>query len=322
MALKKLRNTLSSIKNFPSYPGIIMPDNLAWLGLYDKVSTTLNRKEYEYRKKLVNHIPTQKTHHTIEDNNGFLIADMSESQILQAALHYVKNVVASIDWEEKANSSKKAFLINHKIDIHSPENLVLLQLAMSPEILKPIAEYLGTFPILSSAAIWYSPNKNPEPKGSQLYHLDGEDIKQVKCFIPIEEITPDSGPLTILPASVSDDIYNELLSEGKLNRRNTKIEDDIIYTKTTEDKSIKVTGKPGTVAFVDTCRCYHYGSRAAQRPRVLLHLHYYSAFSKMMPLWGRTEKSVPSSEAINAEMARALIAKSHLTFSNARNSKK
>ncbi len=318
MSLKKVRSKLSLVKNYPSYPGLVLPDNLKVLSLLDKVSIGLNKKEYKYRKLLSEGMSSDKNLPTINAKNGYLIEDMSQNDVVMNAVKYAKASANAIDWEEKAKSSKKAFLINEKFDLFAEEDKPILDLALAPEIIKPISEYLGAFPILSSAALWYSPNKEHQARGSQLYHLDGEDIRQVKCFLPIDEVTLDSGPLTILPAYISDRIYNKLHKQKRISRRNTKLEDDVIYEDTDPDRAVPVIGKPGTVAFVDTCRCYHYGSRLAEAPRLVLHLHYYSAFSKMMPLWGRKDRVFPDNIAFNANEAQALLGKSHLAFGNAR----
>lgn len=318
MSLKKIRSKLSLIKNYPAYPGLVLPDNLKVLRLLDKMSVGLNSKEYEYRKRLSEGLPGHENMQAINAENGYLIEDMSKNDVVMNAVKYAKEVADSINWEDKARSSKKAFLINEKFDLFSEKARPILDLALAPEIIKPISEYLGSFPVLSSAALWYSPNSEHQSRGSQLYHLDGEDIRQVKCFLPIDEVTLDSGPLTILPAKISDNIYNKLHKQKRINRRNTKLTDDVIYEDINSNNAIPVIGKPGTVAFVDTCRCYHYGSRSAKAPRLVLHLHYYSAFSKMMPLWGRKEKVFPDKLASNANEVQALLGKSHLAFANAR----
>ncbi|MAI60899.1 MAG: hypothetical protein CBB87_00230 [Micavibrio sp. TMED27] len=317
--MKKLRATLSQIKHYPNYPGLVIPDTLPWLHFYEKVSSKLNQGEYKHRKDLLNKIPKTTPEYEIEDQLGYLIADMSKNELVMNAIANAKQQANQIDWEEKEKTSKKAFLLNHKLDLTSPENEAILKLVLSPEILRPISDYLGSFPILSSAALWYSPNKDARAKGSQLYHLDGEDIKQIKCFLPVDEITSETGPLTILPADVSDNVYNTLHQKNEIQRRNTKLEDDIVYQYAQEDQAKQVVGKPGTVAFIDTCRCYHYGSRTAQKPRLLLHLHFYSAFSKMMPLWGREERAVQAPVA--NDFTGALFNKSHLAFPNARMAK-
>ena len=38
------------------------------------------------------------------------------------------------------------------------------------------------------------------------------------------------------------------------------------------------------ISFVDTCNCYHFGSRKDKKSRKLLHLHFTSAFSENIPL--------------------------------------
>ena len=64
-------------------------------------------------------------------------------------------------------------------------------------LLPIISNYIGTLPVLANASYWYSPNKKTEVGRSQSWHLDSEDFKQVKVFIPIEEITLENGPLQL-----------------------------------------------------------------------------------------------------------------------------
>lgn len=320
MNIKKLRSKLSTIRHFPSYAGILLPDKEIWRKFYNFLSTSLNNKEFQYRKSLFSKIDEEKTSYEIKEDDGFLIADMSENQKVKDALQHSRNIVNSIDWEERRLGAKKYFLIEHKLDLLDPVNEAILKLATSPEILKPVSKYLGTFPVLGSAAVWYSPNKEIEPIGSQLYHIDGEAIKQIKLFIPIEDITDDCGPFTFLPANTSEKICNAFLKDGTIFQRNVKLQDEKIYSIADQNEVRKLTGKPGMVGFVDTCRCYHYGSRAASKPRIMLHLHYYSAFCKMMPLWGREDKivSAENDKIADPEIMQALLGISHLAFSTVR----
>lgn len=320
MRIKKLRAKLSTIRHFPSYTGIMLPDKEIFRNFYNFLSTSLNKKEFQYRKSLLSKINAEETSYEIKDDDGYLIADMSENENMKSALKYAREIVNSIDWEERRLSAKKYFLIEHKLDLLDPVNDPILKLATSPDILKPVSKYLGTFPILGAAAVWYSPNKEIEPIGSQLYHIDGEAIKQIKLFIPIEEITDDCGPFTFLPAKLSGKICNAFLKDGTIFQRNVKLQDEKIYSMADQNEVRKLTGKPGTAGFVDTCRCYHYGSRAANKPRIMLHLHYYSAFCKMMPLWGREDKivSAENEKEYDPEIIQALLGKSHLTFTNVR----
>ena len=78
--------------------------------------------------------------------------------------------------------------------------------------------YIGSIPILNSVQFWYSPNLSDENLGSQNFHMDPEDYKQLKIFIPIENITTEHGPLKFLNAKDSSKIYNDLILKKKFKR--------------------------------------------------------------------------------------------------------
>ena len=57
---------------------------------------------------------------------------------------------------------------------------------------------------MNNIQVWYSPNnESSDLIGSQLYHFDREDFRQIKCFIPIEDIDKDCGPITLISAKNS-----------------------------------------------------------------------------------------------------------------------
>ena len=51
-----------------------------------------------------------------------------------------------------------------------------------------------------------------------------------------------------------------------------------------------MTIKKDEIALIDTCRCYHYGSRKALNPRKIIALHFTSAFSIETPIFKRNIK--------------------------------
>jgi hypothetical protein len=179
------------------------------------------------------------------------------------------------------NCNKKDYLISipyQEDDLNGP----LLKLATSPDLVDIAADYLGFIPILSNIQIWHSPNKESGYKGSQLYHLDYADVSQCKLFIPIEEIDHDTGPLTFIAADLSDKIAKAVkykLSEGEHRVSDSKV-DEVIGM----NQSIPAVGKPGEMVIVDTCRCFHYGSRKASKPRSLIMIQYVSPFAFMFSL--------------------------------------
>ena len=87
---------------------------------------------------------------------------------------------------------------------------------------------------------------------------------------------------------MSNEIFSFLRKSRIIKKRNTKLTDEILESaKDISDYIKPITLKSNQLALVDTCRCYHYGSRKASNPRKLINLHFTSAFSLFTPIFGR-----------------------------------
>ena len=83
-------------------------------------------------------------------------------------------------------------------------------------------KYLGTLPILESFQMWYSPNDSNELIGSQLLHRDPEDFRQLKIFIPIEDIDIENGPLNVIDKNESKILYDNLIEKKNNQKKKSK----------------------------------------------------------------------------------------------------
>lgn len=65
-----------------------------------------------------------------------------------------------------------------------------IKLALDPTLLSIIANYIGMVPVIYTMELYYSaPNSfGGEPKGSQCYHLDHEDVWSSKVFLFIDDV--------------------------------------------------------------------------------------------------------------------------------------
>ena len=155
------------------------------------------------------------------------------------------------------------------------------------EFLLPIvSSYIGSLPSLLDASYWYSPNKNDSLIGSQKWHMDHEDFRQLKVFIPIDHnINDKTGSLTLINKKLTHDVFY-LFSKNKKNlRRGAKFDDeDFIKVVSDKNKIISTNYSVDEVMFVDTCNCYHYGSRGSTMSRKVLQLHFTSSFSYVIPI--------------------------------------
>jgi len=165
------------------------------------------------------------------------------------------------------------------VDIAKPADLdrfpSFLNFALSAPLLKIVSEYLGFVPMLSismppglrlteSSSKVY-PGAGGPYRESQLYHLDHHDSPLVYVIVLLRDVTMQSGPFTFLPASVSERAAKTL----NYRARNApyRITDEQMYSVVDEKEAIPFQGPKGSVLFLDSSRCFHYGSRDCTIPR-------------------------------------------------------
>jgi hypothetical protein len=154
----------------------------------------------------------------------------------------------------------------------------LLDFILSSELLAVAAQHLRTVPVLSktkppgvrfmesNAAL--DPDWDGPFRESQLYHLDIHDTPLVYVLVLAEDVTDECGPWTFLPASASARAKKALgYQRPGIDYRVT---DEQMYSVIDPKEAISFTGKKGSVLFIDSSACFHYGSRRAVRPRFQL----------------------------------------------------
>ena len=152
----------------------------------------------------------------------------------------------------------------------------ILNFAVSEPLVRGIADYLGEVPILGNVDLRAS-GPSDKTEAYQLFHVDMEDVTQVKVFIAINDIEEDSGPTTIVSADRTEQIRRQNRHEfGRLS-------DGEVLSHTQPQDVIRLTGKAGIMAMVDTSRCLHFGSRTRSGIRLLLKLQYLSYFNLVEP---------------------------------------
>jgi hypothetical protein len=154
----------------------------------------------------------------------------------------------------------------------------LLDFVLSPEVLAIAANHLQTVPVLSktlppgvrfmesNAAL--DPDWDGPYRESQLYHLDVHDTPLVYVLLLADDVDENSGPWTFLPASVSARATAAL--GYKKRGVSYRVTDEDMYRVVDPSEAITFTGKKGSVLFIDSSQCFHFGSRRAVRPRFQL----------------------------------------------------
>jgi hypothetical protein len=150
-----------------------------------------------------------------------------------------------------------------------------LNFITSSPVLALAMDYLKTVPVLSrtrppgvrfmESNAKLDPHDSGPYRESQLYHLDLHDTPLIYVLVAIEDIQPSSGPWTFLPASASDRAARAI--NYRASGVNYRMPDEMIYGAVDRNEAIEFSGPKGSVLFIDSSRCFHYGSRHACPPR-------------------------------------------------------
>jgi hypothetical protein len=163
------------------------------------------------------------------------------------------------EFNPRKDTMSRGFLPPDAFELGSP----YMDFALSEEVITAASEYLGVVPVLLNIDLWYAyaaPSKHG-PINASLWHLDGDDTTQMKVWIHLNDVAPESGPLTALDASLSEDFAEQTEYDSSVEYR---IPDEKITSFITDDDLVTFDGPRGQIDFCDTSRCFHMGSRAEE----------------------------------------------------------
>ncbi len=159
-----------------------------------------------------------------------------------------------------------------------------LDFATSTDLLAVVCHYLQCIPALSTtlpsgirlvesnAAFDDQPDR---PHDSQLYHIDYYSLPNVYVLVLLADTTFEHGPWTFLPRGLSQQVKEKLgyWKKGKPYR----LGDEEVYSVVDRTEAIEFAYPRGTVLFIESSGCLHFGSRNSIRPRFQLMLGYTGA---------------------------------------------
>ena len=151
----------------------------------------------------------------------------------------------------------------------------LLDFVTTSEVLAVAMDYMQTVPVLSRTRPpgirFMESNRKLDPgsdgpfRASQFYHLDIHDSPLIYVLVAVQDITISSGPWTFLPESVSARATRSLRYQEKGTAY--RVTDEQMYQAIDGREAITFACPKGSVLFIDSSRCFHYGSRNASPPR-------------------------------------------------------
>jgi hypothetical protein len=262
MALLGIRNTMRLAKRY----------NRVLYGSYQRYREALWRERFDELAEEAGGL-TAPSQVRMED--GWALDTSGSLPHLDELLRQADEVIEERAGKATADDRYRAFFRN-LLEIEDHRRWpAFVEFGTSAQLLATVANYLGFIPALSKTlptgvrmvesgkhldALAHLP-----PRDSQVFHIDPYDHPMVYVIVLVRDCTLEAGPFTFLPAGVSANAAGKLdyWSRGRPYR----LSDDEVYSVADERETIALTYPRGTVLFVDTSRCFHYGSRDADEPR-------------------------------------------------------
>jgi hypothetical protein len=224
--------------------------------------------------------------------DGFAIDDSRTRPHLDALL------AAGEDLIERFAGWRYEFTKPYLQDI-SPESAMdthpaLLDFVTTPEVVATVAPSFGYVPLLPGtipegvrlmeSRTDFDTQADGPWRGSQLYHLDYHSTPTVYVIVAVRDIDPDDGPLHFLGRAASQRVADAL----GYGRRGVpyRLTDEVVYEHVDPGEVHRFAVKAGTVLFIESSACMHFGSRRPAKPRYQFQYSFTSPVrNDFMELW-------------------------------------
>jgi hypothetical protein len=222
----------------------------------------------------------------IAPEGGFVVLPPSRFPETDAIVREARASLATYDAAAPpAGKNRKRFLQNVLDSSSLTLDSAMLRFGLRDDVLSSVSRYLGVVPLLTTIAVFHSDTVAGDPTSSQLYHCDGDDVTQVKIFVYCTDVDVPSGPLTLLDAATTREVQRRT---GYRYRH--RLSDDQVRAAVGAPREHVILGPTGTTVFVDTSRCFHFGSRVAPGApaRLAAMIQYQTPYSFMLPAAAET----------------------------------
>lgn len=174
------------------------------------------------------------------------------------------------------NEKKSKRDIKSKYKLSSPHFIgedLLYKYASDPFFKENITEYFGFEPDIYQISFWldFYDTQIREPLETQFFHRDGEDVKLIKTFLYLNDVSENNGPFEYISTS-------HLTPWKNLKPRNTLDDIKNIYDNRVDLKTF--VGNAGSLIISDT-NGFHRGKKVNEKYRALVTVTYCSKKPKI-----------------------------------------
>ena len=211
----------------------------------------------------------------------------------------IKSRIEEINKNNTNKASKyKIYEITHDEFLNEPltlDNLPLLKLYLSKNIIKIAKSYLGNDIRIRNPLAWIHPATSLTREfRSQKWHRDQEDFKMLKVFILFSNINENNGPTQYVKSTNSNGRFKNIApnmtwldshwsNHHKFIRRAYNFfREKFPYNYSIPKKNIvKATGDIGSIFFMDT-NGLHKGGFVKEGLRLMTHCNFLNAKAPML----------------------------------------
>jgi hypothetical protein len=218
----------------------------------------------------------------IELRDGFAIDRSRSLPHLDAVLAAGTELIG--EYGDQKWELEKAFLQNI-----NPESAIdrfpsLLDFATSSAMLAAVGPSFDSIPILSGllprgvrlmeSSTKFDPDADGPWRESQLYHRDYHSSPTVYVVVALRDIDPDDGPLHFLGKAASRRVTDAL--DYGARGVPYRLTDADVYSIVDESEVQRFSVPAGTVLFIESSACFHFGSRRPAKPRYQMQYAFVS----------------------------------------------
>jgi hypothetical protein len=248
----------------------------------------------------------------IQMTDGFAIDESRSLPHLDAVLADGTELIEQYGgrkWEHE-----KPFLQNINPESAIDRYPSLLDFVTSSDVVAAVAPAFGYIPQLSGllprgvrlmeSSTEFDPQADGPWRESQLYHLDYHSAPTVYVVVALRDIGPDDGPLHFLGKSASRRLAEALDYEAR--GVPYRLTDAAVYSIVPESEVHRFSVPAGTVLFIESSACFHFGSRRPAEPRYQMQYAFVSPVrNDFLELW-RPQRIYPLRTA-DSSLRRLLL---------------
>jgi len=242
---------------------------------YHTIKRILLKPFLAHRQELYKNYKNMETSISIPQHKGYVmygpeVTNRISPKLIEWCETKAKEKIKNLDLSKDHN---KNYLINLLEDEELDADNEAFRFSTHPEIVSCVTKYLDAYPLLTYIGLWYTPAyQQTMMTGSQLFHLDHEDFKQVKAFVYLNDMTKDSGVQMVVDADKSLDLQREI--KYKMEGDSKRVPDEVVK----KCNPHQLDADKGSLVFMDTSSCFHAGGRTQNQDRLLLTFQYVTPY--------------------------------------------